>query len=69
MRIEEQNQEQLDLKILPKEARKELIEFYEALLKKYKIKRKRILPEGFYQPVKVESYSKIALREEIYERR
>ncbi|OAG27040.1 hypothetical protein [Thermodesulfatator autotrophicus] len=67
--MEELNQEQLDLEILPNEAKKELLEFYQMPLKKYKIKKRGLLPKGFYQPIKVKSYSKIAAREEIYERR
>jgi len=67
--MQDLNQEQLDIEILPNEAKKELMEFYKMLLKKYKIKEKGPLPKGFYQPIKVESYSKIAAREEIYDRR
>ena len=59
----------IDIDILPEEARNLLIEFYEFLLTKYRKKSPKILPQGFYQPIKVESYSKIAAREEIYERR
>ena len=66
--MQEFNQEELDLEILPNEAKKELMDFYEKLLKKYKIKTKRVLPKGFYQPIKVESYSNLGKREEIYER-
>lgn len=61
------NQKQLDLEILPEEARKELLSFYSALIQKYGIKRQKKLPNGFYNPIKIESYSKIAKREEIYE--
>ncbi len=61
------NQKYLDLEILPEEARIELLDFYRSLIQKYGIK-KRVLPQGFYQPLKVKSYSKIAKREEIYER-
>ena len=65
--MEAVNQKQLDLEILPDEAKKELLDFYNFLIQKYGI-RKRPLPQGFYHPFKVESYSKIAKREEIYER-
>ena len=61
------NQKYLDLEILPEEARIELLDFYRSLIQKYGIK-KRVLPQGFYQPLNVKSYSKIAKREEIYER-
>jgi len=61
------NQKYLDLEILPEEARIELLDFYRSLIQKYGIK-KRVLPQGFYHPLKVKSYSKIAKREEIYER-
>ena len=58
---------EIDLDALPEEARKELMDFYEFLSKKYKIKHLK-LPQGFYNPIKVESYNKIAKREEIYGR-
>ena len=61
------NQKQLDLEVLPEQAKRELLDFYRSLIQKYGIK-KRVLPQGFYQPLKVKSYSKIAKREEIYER-
>ena len=61
------NQKYLDLEILPEEARIELLDFYRSLIQKYGIK-KRVLPQGFYHLLKVKSYSKIAKREEIYER-
>ena len=59
----------IDLSLLPEEARRELIDFYEFLLQKYRIKERKhkTLPRGFYSPVRVASYSRIASREEIYE--
>jgi len=58
---------EFDLNALPEEARKELMDFYEFLLKKYTIKDLK-LPQGFYNPIKVNSYNIIAKRDEIYER-
>nr|WP_163329296.1 DUF2281 domain-containing protein [Desulfurobacterium thermolithotrophum] len=63
----EQTLEKIDLELLPEEARKELIDFYEFLLNKYGVKKRRNLPKGFYSPIKVKSYIQIAKREEIYE--
>ena len=60
--------EKLNLEVLPEEAKKELMEFYNSLLQKYKIRKRKSLPEGFYHPIKVASYSMIARREEIYGR-
>jgi len=62
--------ERIDLTLLPEDARRELIDFYEFLLMKYKVgkEKHKALPKGFYSPVKVESYSLIARREEVHER-
>ena len=38
------------------------------LIQKYGAKKQAVLPKGFYYPIKVEFYSKIAKRGEIYER-
>jgi len=66
MRVEDQKY--LDLEALPEEARKELMDFYRKLIEKYGVKKRVLLPQGFYQPLKVKSYSEIAKREEIHER-
>ena len=65
-----QLKEKIDLTLLPKEAQKELIDFYEFLLQKYRLKERKhkTLSRGFYSPVKVVSYSQIAKRDEVYER-
>jgi hypothetical protein len=55
-----------EIELLPQEARKLLGEFCEFLLKKYEKKLSKTLPKGFYHPIKVESFSKVARREEIY---
>jgi len=62
------NQKQLDLEVLPEQAKRELLDFYRSLIQKYGIRKRALLPQGFYHPLKVKSYSKIAKREEIYER-
>jgi len=36
LKMQRVNQKQLDLEVLPEEARKELIDFYEYLISKYK---------------------------------
>ncbi|HLC16142.1 MAG TPA: hypothetical protein VJL89_07945 [Thermodesulfovibrionia bacterium] len=61
-------EKQLDLMRLSEGDRKELMDFYEFLLKKNRYKEKRDkskLPDEFYQPVKRERYLAIK-REEIY---
>ena len=62
--------EKIDLEVLPEEAKRELIDFYNFLLQKYRVKERKlkVLPRGFYSPVKITSYSRIARREDIYER-
>ena len=69
-----------EIELLPEEGQKLLAEFCEFLLKKYKkqkvnnsdelkklfVKAGSKLPEGFYQPVKVSSFSRIAKMDEIY---
>ncbi len=62
--------EKIDLTLLPEEAKRELIDFYNFLLQKYKVKdnKLKVLPKGFYSPVKVASYSIVARRQDIYER-
>jgi len=62
--------ESLNLELLPDEAKKSLIDYYNSLITKYSEKGKTSnkLPDGFYNPIEVESYSFIARREEIYDR-
>ena len=69
-----------EIELLPEEGKRLLAEFCEFLVKKYgkeKVnkaeelkklfaKPKGKLPDGFYQPVKVSSFSKVAKRDEIY---
>ena len=53
------NRKQLDLEILPDEARKQIIDFYEFLLRKYSYKQRKDkskLPEEFYKPIRKEKY-------------
>jgi len=62
------NRKQLDLEILPDEARKQIIDFYEFLLRKYGYKQRKDkskLPEEFYKPIRKEKYLSVK-REEIY---
>jgi len=66
--MQQVEQEKLDIKELPEQAKKELLGFYESLVNKYKLKKCPKLPRGFYNPIKVDSYSKIAKRDEIYDR-
>ena len=61
--------ETLNLDLLPDEAKKEVIQHYQKLLDKYSKKKKNFkLPEGFYNPIDIQSYDLIASREDIYER-
>jgi len=60
--------QKIDLEALPEDAQKQLIGFYDSLVHKYGMRKKRNLPEGFYHPIKVASYLKLAKREEIYGR-
>ncbi len=66
-RIDDENIS-INIEQLPVEAKKELFDFYKSLIRKYGTKKQAVLPKGFYNPIKVESWSKIAKREEIYER-
>jgi hypothetical protein len=55
------NQKQLDLEILPKEAKKELLDFYEYLLNKYgRAKKEKVTMEKrklqFFESVKKHSF-------------
>jgi len=56
--------QQLDLSLLNEEEQKELLLFYQFLIHKSKEKPKE-LPQTFYQPLKIKSYSKFD-RNEIY---
>ncbi|NPA54422.1 MAG: DUF2281 domain-containing protein [Aquificae bacterium] len=56
----------IDIEKLPKKAQKELLDFYEFLLKKYKRKKVHKKIDGIL-PKKVKSFKPIK-REDIYER-
>ena len=61
--------ETLNLDLLPDEAKRELLDYYNSLKEKYSKERKfKKLPDGFYKPIEIESYELIASRDEIYER-
>ncbi len=58
----------IDLSILPAEAQQELMDFFDFLKAKSRRARKRrseMLPQAFYEPLKVDRYVKVA-REDIY---
>jgi hypothetical protein len=61
----------LDLSSMPRQAKKEILNYYQFLLERYGHKKKRTasistqLPEGFYHPVKVKRYIPVS-RDEIY---
>ena len=63
---------EIDLLRLPEEARKELIDFYEFLLKKYDIRKKNIKKEKFFSVLEKYSFNLPSTykfnREELYER-
>ncbi len=59
---------QLDLDILPEEARKEIEDFYEFLLKKYRVKeKKRKIDIGHLIPAPIKKFKPLT-RDEIYGR-
>ncbi|RKY68376.1 MAG: hypothetical protein DRQ24_11785 [Candidatus Latescibacterota bacterium] len=62
--------EQLDLDILPDEAKREILVFYNSLLKKYKIEAKKELDEvdRFLNKYKLDLSSYKFDRDEIHER-
>ncbi|MBC8526549.1 MAG: hypothetical protein H8D22_06760 [Candidatus Cloacimonetes bacterium] len=63
MKFENQN---LDVLSMPFEARKELLDFYEFLIQKYKYrKKKETLPDEFYRPIQIKNYINYK-REDIY---
>jgi len=62
---------ELNIEILPEEVKRELFEFYEFLLKKYKIKEKRIKDlekEILADQIQIDTKGWKFNREEIYER-
>ena len=63
---------EIDFSILPEEARRELIDFYEFLLEKYVRRRKNARKETFFSMIKKHSFTLPSTyrfnREELYER-
>jgi len=58
----------IDVSVLPAEAQQELMDFFDFLKARSRRARKRrsqMLPQAFYEPLKVDSYVRIA-REDIY---
>ena len=68
--MQEFNQEQLDLEILPNEAKKELMEFYQFLLFRYgkRINKVKELKKLFMKPKGKLPYNYKFNREEAHER-
>ena len=63
------NRKQLDLEILPEEARKELLDFYKSILKKYKVKIKFVDDvDKFFDKYSLDLSLFKFNREEIHER-
>jgi len=63
------NQKYLDLEILPEEARKELLDFYKSILKKYKVKIKFVDDvDKFFDKYSLDLSLFKFNREEIHER-
>jgi len=63
------NQKYLDLEILPEEARKELLDFYKSILKKYKVKIKFVDDvDKFFDKYSLDLNLFKFNREEIHER-
>jgi len=64
------NREELDLEILPNEAKKELMDFYEFLLKKYSLKREDedIEKEILADQIQIDTRGWKLNKEEIHER-
>ena len=62
----------IDLLILPEEARRELLDFYEFLLKKYVIRKKDVKKENFFSMVGRHSFTLPLTykfnREQLYDR-
>ena len=65
-------EEKIDLSLLPEEARRELIDFYEFLLEKYVKGKKNMEKESFFRTIKKHSFNLPFNynfeREEIHER-
>jgi predicted ATP-grasp superfamily ATP-dependent carboligase len=63
---------EIDLLILPEEARRELLDFYEFLLKKYVIRKKDVKKGAFFSMVEKYSFTLPSTykfnREELYEK-
>ncbi len=58
----------IDVSVLTAEAQRELLDFFDFLKAKSRRARRRrgeVLPQAFYEPLKVDSYVKVA-REDIY---